>query len=318
MRRTRHTVADVALLAALLDVIVPVLVVAGAGAIIGRRFTLDQGTIGKLTLNALTPALCLQTLLTTDVSAREGALLLTGYVLVVLLACAVGFVATPGMPGRTRRAVMVATAIGNNGNMGLPISLFALGQIGLDQSVLIFLASVVVTFVIAPALFGSGEGVRGAVRAVLRLPAIWAIGIALAIRGTGVEVPLGLARGIELLSQATLPMILLALGVQLGSNGRIRVTRPIATAVLGRIVIVPALALGVGIALGLPALALQVLVLAAAMPTAVNAFLIAQEYDADVRTVAGAVTLSTFVSFGSVAVVTALLPQIGGLARLGS
>jgi predicted permease len=51
------------------------------------------------------------------------------------------------------------------------------------------------------------------------------------------------------------------------------------------------------------------------MPTAVNAFILAQEYEADVETVAGAVTLSTFVSFGTVAIVTALLPAVGTLAR---
>lgn len=92
------------------------------------------------------------------------------------------------------------------------------------------------------------------------------------------------------------------------------VTRPIAAAVAGRILVVPALALGVGLALGLAALPLQALVLAAAMPTAVNAFILAQEYEGDVPTVAGSVTVSTLVSFATVAVVTALLPWVGSLA----
>lgn len=310
----RHTVGAVGLLAALLDVMVPVLVVAGIGALLGRRFTLDQATIGKIALNALTPALCLHTLLTTRVSGREGAHLLGAYLVVVVLACGVGFLSSLGMPGRTRRGVMVATAIGNNGNMGLPIALFALGPIGLDQSVLIFLGSVIVTFVLAPALFGSADGARGAARAVLRLPAIWAMAAALVLRAGGWQLPTGIARGVELLSQATLPMILLALGVQLGSSQRVVVTRPIAAAVAGRILVVPALALGVGLALGLAALPLQALVLAAAMPTAVNAFILAQEYEGDVPTVAGSVTVSTLVSFATVAVVTALLPWVGSLA----
>jgi predicted permease len=193
--------------------------------------------------------------------------------------------------------------------------MFALGRLGLDQSVLIFLASVVLTFVVAPAVYGAEGGVRGTVRAVLRLPAIWAMGVALLVRNLGLPVPVGIGRGIELLSQATLPVLLLALGVQLGASRGLTITRAIATAVLGRIVVIPVLAVGLGWAIGLPALPLQALVLASAMPTAVNAFILAQEYEADVETVAGAVTLSTFVSFGTVAIVTALLPAVGTLAR---
>lgn len=127
----------------------------------------------------------------------------------VLLA---GFALSPGLPGRSRRAVAVAVALGNNGQfMGLPISMFALGRLGFDQSVLIFLASVVLTFVVAPAVYGAEGGVRGTVRAVLRLPAIWAMGVALLVRNLGLPVPVGIGRGIELLSQATLPVLLLAL-----------------------------------------------------------------------------------------------------------
>ena len=50
------------------------------------------------------------------------------------------------------------------------------------------------------------------------------------------------------------------------------------------------------------------------MPTAVNAFLLADEYDADVDLVAHTVTVSTLLSFVGAAVVTALLPTIAALA----
>lgn len=77
---------------------------------------------------------------------------------------------------------------------------------------------------------------------------------------------------------------------------------------------IPVLAVGLGWAIGLPALPLR------ARPRlghahVVNAFILAQEYEADVETVAGAVSLSTFVSFGTVAIVTALLLAVGTLAR---
>ncbi|XVX20802.1 AEC family transporter [Actinomycetota bacterium] len=301
------------LLRALLDVIVPVVLVAGVGAILGRNFELDRTTISKISLNALTPALALHTILTTEVSGRTGLVLVAAYVVVTLIAAFLGWLTVPGVPGITRRSMAVAVAIGNNGNMGLPIALFALGRSGLDQSVLIFLMSVVLAFILAPALYGAHEGPAGAIRGILRLPAIWAMAVALALRTGDVTLPVGVMRGIELLAQATLPMVLLMLGIQLGSSGRVRLSRPVVTASLLRVLVVPLVSLGVGLAMGLEGVPLQALVLAGTMPTAVNAFLLAVEYRGDIDAVAHTVTVSTLLSFVTATIVTTLLPWIGSL-----
>ncbi|HRC40423.1 AEC family transporter [Nostocoides sp.] len=302
-----------ALIRALLDVIVPVILVAGVGAILGRAFTLDRSTITKVALNALTPALALQTMLTTQVSGRVGMLLALAFVVLTAIAALLGWIGSVGSPGRTRRSAAVAVAIGNNGNMGLPIGLFALGQQGLDQSVLIFVLSVIMTFVLAPLLFGAHEGWRAAIRGMLRLPTLWALALGGGIRLAGIEVPTGIGRGIELLAAATLPMILLTLGIQLGSTGRVRLTRPVVISALLRVAVLPTIALPLGYALGLRETPLQAFVLSAAMPTAVNAYILASEYDGDVTFVAHTVTVTTVASFLGAAVVTALLPWIGAL-----
>lgn len=302
-----------ALLRALLEVILPVVLVAGVGALLARRFPLDRTTVTKIALNALTPALALQTILTTDVSGRVGLTLALGFSLMTLAGAGLGWLGAVGNSGHTRRSAAVAVAIGNNGNMGLPISLFALGQAGLDQSVLIFIFSVVLTFVVAPLLYGAHQGWRGALVGMARLPALWAMALGVVIRATGVPVPTGVTRGIELLAAATLPMILLTLGIQLGSTGRVRLTEPVVVSSLLRVAVLPALALPLGYAVGLREISLQAFVLSAAMPTAVNAFILADEYDGDVDFVAHTVTVTTVLSFLSAAIVTALLPWIGAL-----
>ena len=302
-----------ALLRALVDVILPVVLVAGVGALLARRFTLDKATITKVALNALTPALALQTVLTTKVSGTVGLSLALAFILVTLLGCALVWLGAIGNPGRTRRSVAVAVGIGNNGNMGLPISLFALGQLGLDQSVLIFVLSVVLTFLIAPALYGAHGGWRGALTAVVRLPTLWAMAVGLLIRLSGLTLPTGVMRGIDLLAAATLPVILLTLGIQLGSSGRVRLTRTVVTASVLRVAVLPVVALPIGYAVGLRGLPLQALVLSSAMPTAVNAYLLANEYDGDVDVVAHTVTVTTVLSFLTAGIVTALLPWIAAL-----
>jgi predicted permease len=49
------------------------------------------------------------------------------------------------------------------------------------------------------------------------------------------------------------------------------------------------------------------------MPTAVNAYLLANEYDGDVDVVAHTVTVTTVLSFLTAGIVTALLPWIAAL-----
>nr|WP_184024485.1 AEC family transporter [Deinococcus budaensis] len=299
--------------AALFNVVLPVVLVAGVGALLARRFPLHPDTLGKVSLNALTPALALSSLLGTTVTARAGLRLSLAYFALAGLGVLAAYLAARRTPGLTRRAVMASVAIGNNGNFGLPIALFALGQAGLDQAVVIFLCSVVLTFTLGPLLYGSAGGARAGLLAVLRLPVVWCIGAALLVRLLDLPLPLGLRRGIDLLGQAALPMVLLSLGIQLGQSGHVALTRPVLTAVGLRVFAMPALALAVGLAFGLRGLGLQGLVLASAMPTAVNAFLLAREYGADADTVASAVALSTLASLGTAALVVTLLPGIGAL-----
>lgn len=298
---------------ALLNVVLPVVLVAGVGALLARRFPLSQDTLSKVSLNSLTPALALSSLLGTTVSAGAGLHLAAAYFVLALSGALLAYLAAFRTPSLTRRAVMASVAIGNNGNFGLPIALFALGQAGLDQAVVIFLCSVVLTFTLGPLLYGSADGAWAGVRAVLRLPVVWCIAAALLVRLLHLPVPLGLRRGIDLLGQAALPMVLLSLGIQLGQAGRLALTPPVLTAVGLRVLAMPALALALGLGLGLRGLPLQGLVLASAMPTAVNAFLLAREYHADADTVASAVALSTLASLLTAALVVALLPLIGRL-----
>ena len=110
-----------------------------------------------------------------------------------------------------------------------------------------------------------------------------------------------------MLGQAAIPVLLVLLGLQIGSSGLPKFTAPILRASGLRLLVGPFVAWGVGSFLGLRGLELGVLVLSSAMPTAVNSFLLARELGADAETVAGAVTLTTVASVPSIALVVSLL-----------
>ena len=296
------------LAAALLEVMLPVVMVAGVGALLVRWYPLDLDTIGKVALYGFFPFMSYQSVVTTQVSARTGVLLAVAYLLVTAISGAVAWLLARG--GGQARGVVAGVTLGNNGNFGLPIALLALGRDGLDQSLLIFVTSMLVIFTVGPALLGEHSDLRGAARTILLLPVLWGIVAGLLVRAAGIAVPVGISRGVELLSQAAIPLVLLALGAQLATTASSRLTRPVVTAVTLRLLLCPVLSAGVGLALGLRCTALGALVLAGAMPTAVNAFMLAREYGTDADTQASIVAVSTLGSVVTIPVTIALLPLL--------
>lgn len=302
------------MLSALTNVLLPVLLVAGLGALLSARFPIDQNSISRITLYLLSPALVLDTILKTPIRAGEAAQLGGAFLLTSLLCLALGWLCGAGRPEREKRSLSASVGIWNSGNMGLPIALFTFGQAGFERATVLFLASFIGMYVFGPAVYSLGRPGTNpleAVKGMLRLPAIWVAVLAILLRALHLTLPEGLTRGVSLLAQATLPMVLLALGLQLGVGGWPRPTLRLSLATAARLIGGPLIALGVGRALHLSPLNVQVLVLSASMPTAVNALLIAREYDADTETVAGLATLTTLASVLTVAVVVTLLGRIG-------
>lgn len=301
------------MLQALSTVLLPVVLVAGLGALLSSRLPIDQATVSRITLYLLSPALILDVILKTPVQAAEALHLGAAYLLTLILCLGLGALAGWGRPAAERRSLSAGVGIWNSGNMGLPIALFAFGQAGFERATVLFLASFIGMYVFGPAVytFGrAGSDPAAALRGMFRLPAIWVAFLAILLRASHVTLPEGLTRGVSLLAQATLPMVLLALGLHLGAGGWPRLTRSLWLGTAARLIGGPLIAYAVGRGLHLSAQNVQVLVLSASMPTAVNALLLAREYEADTETVAGIATLSTLGSVLTIAAVVTLLPGI--------
>ncbi|CAM4314113.1 AEC family transporter [Deinococcus marmoris] len=302
---------------ALSNVLLPVMIVAGLGALLASRMKIDQVTISRITMYLLIPALVLDVILRTPVKAAEAGQLGLAFLLVMAVSLGLGWLAGLGRPDAERRSLSASSGIWNSGNMGLPIALFVFGDSGFDRATVVFLVSIVAMYIVGPAIYGSASktgqkyGVADILKSVFRLPTIWVALIAIALRVLNVPVPQGVTRGVALLAQATLPLVLLSLGLQLGAGGWPPLNRRVWLAGAARLIGGPLIALGVGYLVGLRAESLAVLVLSASMPTAVNALLIAQEYGGDSETVAGVVLVTTLGSVLSIAAVVALLPMLG-------
>lgn len=299
------------MLGVLVDVLLPIAVVAIAGILLRRVFSLDLTTLNRVMFYVLSPTLVFVSLVSADLSG-SGALRMIGYAiaLVAVLAVTTVMIAWPlGIRGRDLSALLLSVLFMNSGNYGLPAARFAFGEAGFTQALFYFIAQSVMaqTVGVAVAAAGSsgagvGQAIRTATVKVLRTPQIFSVAAALLVRLSGFDVladsgvAASLFKGMQLLSEAALPLMLLILGVQLAVAEPIETPGMVSLAVILRLVVSPIIAIGLVPLLGFPSITAGVALMLAGMPTAVNTTITAVEFRTRPELVVGSVVVSSFLS----------------------
>ncbi|MBF0248715.1 MAG: AEC family transporter [Alphaproteobacteria bacterium] len=209
-------------------------------------------------------------------------------VMAVTAALGVAFLKAWGQPVR---AFLPSIFLANNGNMGLPLTLFAFGQEGMALGMAFMVASAVVGL---PALASLSSGVSS-LGALARLPMVYAVLLALVFLALDWPVPGWAANTLDLLAGFTVPLMLITLGASLAKMGATGMGRGVVLAAL-RLSLGFAVGWGVAEALGFEGVARGVVILQSSMPVAVIDHLYAQRYGTEPRAVAGAVLASTLAS----------------------
>lgn len=294
--------------ALLLDVVLPVFAVIAVGAAVGARFRLEAAPVNRVALYAAVPALAFRTLAELDLASAAVGRLLLGYGAYLLAAAALAALVARRWPGARRRALVGTSVLPNAANLNLPVALFAFGAAGLERALVLYVATSLLTFTVGPSLVGRPAGPARALRTVVGFPVLWAALAGLAIGSNGLALPLPVARAVGLLADAAVPLVLLTLGLHLARARRWRPSRAAWTAVGLKLLAGPALAAAAGALVGLSGLDLAVLTVLGAMPTAVNAAILAVEFGGDAELVGDAVVTGT-------ALALATLPLVLVLAR---
>ncbi|MFO7170919.1 MAG: AEC family transporter [Chloroflexota bacterium] len=306
-------------LSAFAEVLLPVLVVVALGYGLRRAFPLDIRTLNRLSLYVLTPVLVFVSLLRTEVVGGEALRLAAQMGLVMASTLLLGFVlsAVFRLSRAQRSGFLLTSTFMNSGNYGLSVTRFAFGELGFQYAVIGYLTQAILSQTVAVYLASAGSRSRlAALRQVFRVPLIYALIAALALRAAGIRLDegdgalaAGLYRGLRLVADAALPVLLLILGTQLTAREPVHANGPLAAAVLVRLLASIPLGYGFGVLLGLEGLPLYVGTIQAAMPTAVNMVVIALEFDSWPEFVSNGVLLTTL---GSLVTLTLLIALARG------
>lgn len=272
-------------------VLLPVFSIATLGflwRLTGAAF--DLPFVTRVIMNVAGPCLVLESLSRLALPLREF-FAMVGAAVAIMIATALVAFALLKVLRLDVRSYLPALTIGNVGNLGLPLCLFAFGEQGLSLGVALYVTNSVGQFTLVPLL----QARTSIVRTLLTTPVIYAAVVGLTIKLAGAGIPDWLDETLRLLGGLMIPLMLLALGHTVGGLRAHNLRRALGLG-SARLLIAFGVAVGVSTALGIQGIAQGVLVLQGSMPAAVFSYLFAARYERDADDVAGIVLVSTLLA----------------------
>ena len=209
-----------------------------------------------------------------------------------------------GPDERTRAVSALAAVMANTGFVALPVLYAIFGEAGVPSAAI---ANIVIAAVLIPAgvvLLEATSGIGGGVRAtprrmalqVLKNPMVWPALLGFAFAAFRLPVPQMIEDYLDLLGQGLTPCALFAIGASVNlATLRHEGSRILVVSIV-KLVALPALVLGCGMALGLDPFLTACAVIASASPTANTAYVLAVQYRAQEQAVAATISATTAAS----------------------
>ncbi len=285
----------------LTNIILPVFLLVGLGALLDRVLPIDVDTLAKLSFYVFISAVVFLKLLDSNLDpARFGEVLIFALVHMALLGV-ISWQVFGLKAFRAERPVLVMSAIFyNSGNFGLPFAQLAFGDLGVSVMTILMMIQLIANFTIGLWLVGVGDR-KQLIKGVLLSPVIWMIVLALLLHAFQIKLPQPVLESVGYLADGLIPVALITLGVQLSRSKPFGKLNLLAAATVAKLVAAPLLALGMLAvwASFAPAQAGQlgpILVAGSGLPIAVNVYILAAEYGKDPELSSQVIFWSTLLS----------------------
>jgi predicted permease len=292
--------------------LLPIFLAAGAGFLLSQWLPIDPKTLSSITFYIFSPCLVFTLLTQSQLSYLE---LFNIILFTIACFCVIGLLTwflgrSFRLERTTLAAVMITAMFMNAGNYGLPATSFAFGEKALAYASLVFVTNAVLTNTAGVVIVSMGSsGFKRALKNLITLPTLYGLILAIIFMRTGWAIPLPIERTAKILGDASIPALLVMMGIQFHSiqlKGKIK---PLTLASAMRLLVGPIVALLLSPIFGLHGPARQAAVLESAMPTAVITTVLATQFDTEPSFVSAVVAITTILS---VVTLTPLLALLGG------
>ncbi len=290
--------------------ILPIFLAAGAGYLVSKYKNIDPRTVSQVAFYVFTPCLVFTLLTTNSIDGDEVARIVACTIAIVLTLGLLVWVLgrLVGLDRKSLAAVLITAMFCNAGNYGLSLNLFAFGKSALAYASLVFVTMAAMTYSVGIIIASMGStSFKTAFIGLFKVPAIYAVFLAFLFNFFDWQLPIVLDRAVTILSDASIPMLMVLLGIQLYHAKWSGQIRPLMLSNSMSLIVAPLLALGFTLLFGIHGAARQATITEAAMPTAVVTTVLAIEYDVNPAFVTSAVVASTLLSPVTVTPILALL-----------
>lgn len=273
-----------------LATVAPLVMCGGVGFIWGKRkLAFDAEFVSTLVTLAGVPALIFHTLYTTSID--NAALLDISYASTLAIALSIGFCWAVLKVTRTPvRENWQLASFPNSGNLGLPLSALAFGEVGLSVAIVFFAVCTFIHNTVGLRTISSDEqGASG------KLLVVGSAVLAIVARVSGITLPEWSLNGLSLIGSITVPLMLFSLGVTLStiSTKGLKAGSFVATLRLSAGLLSAIIACWL---LGTPTTLAAIIVLQMAMPCAVIGYVyVARFAPSNGHVAASAVLVSTLI-----------------------
>ncbi len=279
--------------------ILPILLLGGAGFALGKFLSVEAQPLGRVVFYVLSPLLVFDLLTQSQLSFAKIAGMM-GFASAVMVAGA-GLAYLAGRLLHLKRpvlaAVVLTTLVANNGNYGLPLIGFAFGQAALAYASVYYVASALMIYTVGVLIASLGHlRLKDALLGLVKVPAVYAILLAVIFIQTGAHLPDPLERTVSLGASGAIPGMLVLLGLELNRVEWTRDLRTLSIPVIGRLIVGPLAALGLAALFGMKGAARQDAITNSGMPSAVMTTVLAAEYNIEPSLVTAIVFVSTILS----------------------
>ena len=290
--------------------ILPIFIAIGAGYALARFTILTPSALSKSVFYIFTPCLAYTMLTGATIEANEISRIALVSVSVSLVSAGLAFAVARALKlGRTMTTALMLTAMFTNaGNYGLSLNLLAFGEEALQRATVYFVTSSIMVNTVGIFLASSGKlSLRQALAALLKYPTIYAVIIAALSVISGIKLPAPIMIPVEVLAGASIPVMLVLLGVHMAEVKGIEQIKLAGVASALRLVVAPLVAITMVTLLDLTGPARQAAVLQASMPSAIVVTVLAIEFDVEPGFVTSSVVLATLLSPITLTLIVAFL-----------
>lgn len=286
---------------ALVQVVIPIFSIILVGFVIGKLKKVAVQPFIDLIVYIAGPCLIFTSISRSTINLTDFTLLAGAALAIILCMLSVSFIVFK-LTKSEKTGLYLPLVFGNTSYLGYPVALFAFGMAGLSRAVVFDMMNSLVIFSLGIYLVNRKNELCEA----FKIPLLYAVIVGLTVNLLHIPVPDLLFTPLELIGMITIPLALLVLGYKL-TEIKLSAAKIALLAALFRICGGFLIALAIIQVLSLEGLARDVIVLQAAMPSAVMSMILAAKYNRDAALVASVVLITTLLSMVSIPLILAVL-----------